>query len=178
MSNVKKMVISAVCTALCVVVPMAFHAIPNAGTMFLPMHLPVLLCGLLCGWPYGTICGLMGPALSSLITSMPPAAMMPAMMVECGVYGCVSGGLLSKVRTGKVYGDLYICLPVAMLCGRIVSGVAKALIFAPGTTLAAWATVSFVTGLPGIVIQLVLIPTIVYALMRARLIPQRYSEGA
>ena len=175
MSKVKKLVICAVCIALCVVVPMAFHAIPNGGTVFLPMHIPVLLCGLICGWPYGTICGLLGPALSSLITGMPPAAMMPAMMVECAVYGCVGGALLDKVHTGKIYGDLYICLPIAMLCGRIVSGIAKALIFAPGTTLAAWATVSFVTGLPGIVIQLVLIPTIVYALMRARLIPKRYN---
>ena len=171
---VKKTVLTAVCAALCVVVPMAFHAVPNGGSIFLPMHIPVLLCGMLCGWPNGLLCGLLGPALSSLLTAMPPAAMLPAMMIECGVYGAVSGLLLKKVRTGKFYADLYISLAAALVCGRIISGIAKALIFAPDTTLAAWATASFVTGLPGIAVQLVLIPAIVYALTRAKLIPQRY----
>ena len=49
LTPVKKIVLTAVCAALCVVVPMAFHAIPNAGYVFLPMHIPVLLCGIVCG---------------------------------------------------------------------------------------------------------------------------------
>lgn len=171
---VKNVVLTAVCTALCVVVPMAFHAIPNAGMVFLPMHIPVLLCGMLCGWPFGLTCGLLGPLLSSLITGMPPAATLPAMMVECATYGAVAGVLMRHIRTGKLYLDLYAALIPAMLVGRIISGIAKALIFAPGTTLTAWATVSFVTALPGIVIQLLLIPTLIFALGRARLIPRRY----
>ena len=173
-SYVKNVVLTAVCAALCVVVPMAFHVIPNAGMIFLPMHIPVLLCGMLCGWPYGLTCGLLGPLLSSIITSMPPAATLPAMMVECAVYGAVAGVLMKHVRTGKLYADLYIALVPAMLAGRVISGVAKALIFAPGTTLAAWATVSFVTALPGILIQLILIPALIFALERAKLIPKRY----
>lgn len=171
---VKKTVLTAVCAALCVVVPLAFHGIPNGGSIFLPMHIPVLLCGMLCGWPNGLLCGLVGPAISSLLTGMPPAAVLPSMMVECAVYGSVSGLILKKVRTGKLYGDLYLSLVVAMVCGRVASGIAKALIFAPGTTFAAWATASFLTGLPGIAIQLLLIPPIVYALTRAKLIPVRY----
>ena len=93
-SRVKRMVFTAVCAALCLVLPMAFHSIPNAGQVILPMHIPVLLCGLICGWPFGFICGLLGPALSSLLTGMPPAAMLPSMMVECAVYGAVSGIVL------------------------------------------------------------------------------------
>ena len=58
MTYVKKMVFTAVGAALCVVLPMAFHAVQNAGTVFLPMHIPVLLCGLMCGWPFGFTCGL------------------------------------------------------------------------------------------------------------------------
>ncbi len=174
MTNTKKMVLCAVCIALCVVVPMAFHAIPNGGTVFLPMHIPVLLCGMLCGWPLGGVCGLLGPLLSSLITQMPPAAALPGMMVECCVYGAVAGFLMDRIRTGKLYLDLYLSLVPAMLAGRVISGIAKALIFAPGTSLTGWATVSFVTGLPGIAIQLLLIPAILYALTRAGLIPRRY----
>lgn len=174
MTHVKKLVLTAVCAALCVVVPMAFHAIPNAGSMFLPMHIPVLLCGMLCGWPLGLICGLIGPLLSSLITSMPAAAVLPGMMVECAVYGCVSGLLLRYIRTGYRYADLYISLVPAMLAGRVISGIVKALILTPGLSLSAWATAAFVTGLPGIAIQLVLIPVLVAGLERAKLIPSRY----
>lgn len=174
MSYVKKLVLTAICAALCVVVPMVFHSIPNGGVIFLPMHIPVLLCGMMCGWQYGLLCGLAGPLLSSLITGMPPAAVLPAMMLECGVYGLSTGLMMGYVRTGKNLADLYISLTVSMVLGRVVSGIAKALVFAPGTTLAGWATVSFVTGLPGIVIQLVLIPLLLTALERAKLIPKRY----
>lgn len=175
MTSVKRTVLTAVCAALCVVVPMAFHAIPNAGSIFLPMHIPVLLCGMLCGWPFGGMCGLLGPLLSSLITGMPPAAMLPGMMIECCVYGAVAGALMKHVKTGKLCTDLYISLIPAMLAGRVVSGIAKALILAPDTTLAGWAAASFVTALPGIVIQLILIPAIIFALQRAKLIPRKYN---
>ena len=177
LSPVKKMVFTAVCAALCVVLPIAFHTIPNAGSIFLPMHIPVLLCGLVCGWPYGLVTGLLGPLLSSLITGMPPAAMLPSMMVECGVYGLVTGLMMRYVRTGHAVADLYISMAAAMILGRVVAGFAKALIFAPGTAPFAWVTTSLVSGIPGIVIQLVLMPLVVFALTRARLIPARYPKG-
>ena len=176
LSNVKRLVLAAACVALCVVLPMAFHAIPNAGTVILPMHIPVLLCGLICSWPYGFICGLLGPLLSSLITGMPPAAILPSMMIECATYGCVSGVLLCFVRTKNTYLDLYICQIAAMLAGRFIAGLAKAWILAPGTPAFAWVTTSLVAGIPGIIIQLLLLPTIVYALMRAKVIPLRYTK--
>ena len=60
--------------------------------------------------------------------------------------------------------------------GRVLSGVCKALLFAPATfSIAAWATASFVTGLPGIIIQLVLLPSLVVALTKARLLRVRYA---
>lgn len=177
MSNVKKLVFTAVSVALCIVLPMVFHMLPGGGAVFLPMHIPVLLCGMICGWPFGLVCGVLGPAMSSLLTRMPPAAILPAMMVECAVYGAVSGFLMSKVHTGRRVADLYISLITAMLLGRVVSGIAKALIFAPGMTFRAWITASFVTGLPGIVIQLVLMPVLVLALTGAHLLPGQKAAG-
>lgn len=174
-TNVRKLVFGAVCVALCLVLPMAFHSIPNAGQVILPMHIPVLLCGLICGWPYGGICGLVGPFLSSVVTGMPPAAMLPSMMVECAVYGFTSGLLMKYVRTGKPTADLYISLVSAMAAGRVVAGFAKAWIFTPGISPFAWVTTSLVTGVPGIVLQLVMMPLVVTALTRARLIPRRYK---
>ena len=94
MSNVKKLVIAALCVAIGVALPQAFHAIPQAGQIFLPMHLPVLLCGLLCGPLYGLLCGAVTPALSSLITGMPGAAVLPSMICELAVYGLVAGVLV------------------------------------------------------------------------------------
>ena len=177
MTPVKRIVLAALCVALCVILPMAFHAVPDGGSIFLPMHIPVLICGLVCGWPYGFLCGLMGPALSSLMTMMPPAAYLPAMMVECGVYGLVSGLMLKFVHTGNTRLDLYLALVTAMIAGRVVSGIAKALIFNPGITFVYWITASFVTALPGIIIQLVLIPLLVSLLMKAKQIPARYPQG-
>ena len=160
--SAKNLAFCALCIALCVVLPMAFHAIANAGPIFLPMHIPVLLCGLACGWPYGLVCGLLGPVLSGVLTGMPSPAVLPGMMVECGVYGLVSGLMMQAVHTKKLYADLYISQITAMLLGRILSGVCKALIFAPA-------------GLPGIAIQLVLLPSLVVALTKARLLRVRYA---
>ncbi len=176
-TSIKNMTLAAVCVALCVVLPIAFHSIPDAGSVFLPMHIPVLICGMICGWPYGLLCGLMGPLMSSVLTGMPPAAFLPAMMVECGTYGLVSGLVLRFVRTKHTYADLYIALVVAMIAGRVVSGIAKALIFSPGMAMSAWITASFITALPGIVIQLVFLPSVVLTLMKAKVIPQRYTKG-
>lgn len=175
--NLRKLTLAAVCTALCVVLPLAFHAIPNSGSILLPMHIPVLICGMVCGWPFGLACGLMGPVLSGILTGMPGPAYMPPMMIECGTYGLVSGLMLKWVRTGRLYPDLYISLVTAMLAGRLVSGVAKALIFTPGLALSAWVTSNFLTAMPGIVLQLVLLPALVSALMKARIIPSRYRKG-
>ena len=174
-SNIKRMTLSALCVALCVVLPIAFHVIPNAGAVLLPMHIPVLLCGLVCGWQYGLLCGILGPLVSSVLTGMPPAAILPGMMVECGMYGCVGGLMMECIRTGSLYRDLYISLPVAMLAGRVISGIVNALILTPGLSFTAWATASFVTALPGISVQLIMLPTLVVALNRAGLVPVRYA---
>ena len=72
MSTVKKSIITAVCIALCYVLPLLFHGIQGAGQIFCPMHIPVFLCGLVCGWQFGLLCGLAGPALSSALCGMPP----------------------------------------------------------------------------------------------------------
>ena len=173
MTVVKRMVTTAICAAMCVVLPLAFHAIPNAGTILLPMHIPVLLCGLVCGWPYGLVCGLLGPFISSF-TGMPPMAVLPGMMVECGTYGLVTGLMRKMVRTGRTTADLYISMGAAMILGRVLSGLAKALIFSPGTPAFAWVTTSLVTGIPGIIIQLVVMPLLITALTRAKLLPRRY----
>lgn len=178
MSPIKRLVFAGLCVALCVVLPLAFHAVANAGQIFLPMHIPVLLCGLICGWPYGLACGALGPLLSSLVSGMPPAAILPGMVFELAAYGLVSGLMMQWVRTGRSFWDILLALVTAMLAGRALSGLMNALLFRVGNYSGAiWVSASFVTALPGIAIQLVFIPLIVLALERAKLVPTRYPNG-
>lgn len=176
MSNVKKICVTAVCIALCCVLPTLFHSI-GLGTAFSPIHIPVLLCGIVCGGSYGLICGLVGPILSSVITGMPGAAMLVSMVPELIAYGLAAGLIMGFVHTGKLYADLYLSLGTAMILGRVIGGIAKAL-FYMGTgeafTLTLWASSYFITTLPGIICHLILIPVLVVMLMKARVIPKRY----
>ena len=177
MNALYKSVSTAVCIALCVVLPIAFHAIPNGGTLFFLLYLPVLLCGVVCGPQYGLICGLLGPFLSSILTGMPGMGYLPGMMIELAVYGLVSGLIMHFLHTGKQVADLYISLLAAMLSGRILAGIARALIFAAGEySLKIWATSYFVSCFPAIVIQLVLIPVLYVALQRAGLVANRNKK--
>ena len=173
MTNTKRLILAGLCVALGIVLPVAFHSVANAGSIFLPMHIPVLLCGLICGWPYGLACGVLTPLLSSLITGMPPMAFLPSMLCELAVYGFVSGLLMRYVKTGKLLADLYISLVGAMLLGRLVLGLLNAVLFHAGEySVALWTTSAFVTALPGIVIQLAVIPVLVFALKKSKLIAE------
>lgn len=179
MSNVKKAVLTAICIALCYVLPLLFHGVQNAGRVFLPMHLPVFLCGLLCGWPYGLLCGLAGSALSHLLTGMPPVVVLPSMLLELAVYGLVSGFMMKKIHTKCVYADIYISLLCAIVTGRVLAGIAQALLFSAGTySMDKWIASYALVSWPGTLIQLIVVPAVIIAAMRANLIPPRYHRGA
>lgn len=170
-NQTKRLVAAAMCIALGIVLPVAFHTVPNAGSVLLPMHIPVLLCGLICGWPYGLACGILTPSLSALLTGMPPAAYLPSMICELAAYGLASGVLRNVIHTGRHVLDLYLQLIGAMLAGRVVYGVLNALIFSAGSySFQIFLSGAFVTALPGIVIQLALVPGLILALERANLI--------
>ena len=179
MSSIKKMIVSALFIALGIILPVAFHSIPNAGGIFLPMHIPVLLCGIICGFPYGLACGVFTPLLSSLLTGMPPAAILPSMLCELAVYGTVSSLLLRIDHVKNTYAKIYFALIGAMLSGRIVYGVLNALIFKAGNySMQMWTATAFVTALPGVFIQILLIPAIIITLQKAKLIELDYNMSA
>lgn len=171
--HTKRLVLAALCTALGVVLPVTLHAIPNAGNILLPMHIPVLLCGLVCGPVYGLACGLLTPLLSHLATGMPPMAYLPAMLCELAAYGLAAGALRGVIRTRRRVLDLYLQLIGAMLLGRAVYGAMNALIFSAGQySLTAFVSAAFLTALPGIVIQLALLPAVVLLLEKSGLVPR------
>jgi niacin transporter len=167
MNNTKKLVLTALFAEIGVVLPQAFHMIPNAGSVILPMHIPVLIAGFLVGPVYGLACGIITPLLSHLIFSMPPAPVLPGMLCELAVYGLMSGLLNKVIKMENQLANAYVVLIGAMLCGRITYGILNALIFRAGSySMQAWLSAAFVTAIPGIIIQLLLIPILVIRLRR------------
>ena len=86
------------------------------------------------------------------------------------VYGLLAGAMIKLIKTEKPLVNLYASLLTAMIGGRIVYGLMNALIFRAGAySIQMWMTASFVTALPGIILQLLLLPAVVYALQKAKL---------
>ena len=170
-NTTKQLVLTALFIAIGVVLPQAFHAIPNAGSIFLPMHIPVLISGFAVGPLFGACCGLLTPILSHLLFSMPPAPVLGQMICELTVYGLATGLFSKLLKIENLTLKTYAVLILSMICGRLTYGVLNALIFKAGAySMQAWISAAFVTALPGIVIQLVLIPILVIRLKKANLI--------
>lgn len=173
-SGLRTLVFSAVFLALALVLPFLTGQIPQIGSMLCPMHIPVLLCGFICGWPWGLIVGVAAPLLRSLIFGMPP--MFPTavcMAFELAAYGAAAGLLYRAFPKKKGY--VYCSLMIAMLAGRIVWGAARFICTGLDVTqfgLSAFWTGAVATAVPGIIIQIILIPILVFAFEKAKLTPQ------
>ena len=165
-SSVKTLVLAALFLAMALVLPFLTGQIPEIGAMLCPMHIPVLLCGFFCGWPWGLAVGLIAPVLRSLMFSMPP--MFPTavcMAFELATYGGVSGLLYDKLPRKK--SSIYISLLTAMVLGRLVWGAAR--FICTGLNVSAFGLSAFwagavTTAIPGIIVQIILIPLLVMIL--------------
>ena len=170
--KIRKLVYSAICLALCMVLPFFTGHIPQIGKMLSPMHIPVFLCGMLCGFGWGAAVGFIAPLLRSVAFGMP--ALFPggvAMAFELATYGFLSGILYSLFPKKTVY--VYVNLIISMICGRIVWGLARFIL--AGIVQTDFTVAMFVAGgvtnaIPGIILHLILIPIIVVAMERAGLV--------
>ena len=170
LNNTRTMVISAMFLAIAFVLPFFTGQIQQIGSMLCPMHLPVLLCGFLCGPSWGCIVGFVAPILRSLVLGMPP--MFPqavCMALELATYGLLAGVFYKMLPEKKV--NIYLALILAMLGGRVVWGIAMLLCM--GISGAQFTFQAFIAGaitnaIPGIVIQLVLIPVLVMAINKSK----------
>lgn len=172
LSPAHRLVLAAVFLALAFVLPVITGSVPAIGNMLCPMHIPVLLCGFVLGAPWGAAVGICAPLLRSALLGMPP--LMPigiGMVFELAVYGAVSGFCWRRVR--HTLPALYAVLLAAMTAGRLVWGVVRFVLAGlTGTAfpLSAFVSGALLTALPGIAAQLVLIPLILTALQKARMI--------
>lgn len=169
MKQTKKLVLSAFFMALGIVLPFLTGQIQQIGNMLLPMHIPVLLCGFICGWQYGLAVGFVTPLLRSAMFGMPP--IMPtaaAMAVELAVYGLVVGILHARLPKKIPY--LYVSLAGAMIAGRVAWGIVSIALYGIAGNSFSWQIFlagAFLNAIPGIILQLILIPAIMIGLKKA-----------
>ncbi len=159
--------------AIALLLPFVTGQIPRFGQMLAPMHLPVLLCGFFCGWKWGSTVGLVAPLLRSVLFGMPPIfPVAVAMAAELAVYGLLTG--LCYRRLPKRLPFVYLSLGIAMIGGRAVwGGVRFALAGLAGTAFpfSAFVAGALTDALPGILLQLVLVPVLVLALQKHTSVP-------
>ena len=171
-SSARQIVLAALFLALAFVLPMVTGHVPQVGNMLCPMHFPVLLCGFVLGGPWGLAVGFVAPLLRSVLFGMPP--MFPiaiSMAFELATYGAVSGWLYRKVQ--HTLPMMYVTLVSAMVAGRLVWGAVRFVL--AGLTgssfpFSAFLSGALLTAVPGIVAQLVLIPLILVALQKAKVL--------
>lgn len=155
--------------AIAYVLPFFTGQIPQIGSMLCPMHIPVLLCGFICGWPWGLAVGLLAPLLRSVVLGMPP--LFPTaicMAFELATYGAMTGVFYKRLPKKK--GFVYVSLIASMIAGRLVWGLA--MMVCMGIKGGSFGAAAFLAGavtnaIPGIVLQIVVIPIIVMLSERA-----------
>ncbi len=170
----KNIVLSAMFIAIGFILPFFTGQIQQIGSMLLPMHIPVFLCALICGWEYGLAVGIILPLFRSFVLGMPPLFPIAlSMTVEMAVYGLVAGWIYGHSKW-KCLVALYRALVSAMIAGRIVWGLAQIVLLGISGTAFTWQMFlagSLLNAIPGIIVQLTLIPIIMLALNRTGLVP-------
>ena len=168
-NSIFNMVLAAMFLAMAYVLPFFTGQIPEIGSMLCPMHIPVLLCGFICGWPWGLAVGFIAPLLRSAILGMPP--LFPSavcMAFELATYGAMTG--LFYRWFPKKKGFIYVSLLSAMIAGRLVWGLA--MLVCTGIKGGSFGAAAFLAGavtnaIPGIILQMVVVPVVVMLLERA-----------
>ena len=171
--KISNIALAAMFLAIGFVLPLFTSQIKEIGDTLLPMHIPVMLCGLICGWRYGFSIGLILPFFRSLVFGMPPIYPNAVWMAaELAAYGLVIGLIYSKLNQKNTKG-VYISLVSAMIAGRLVWAAAKAALLGLGGkafTMSMFLLGGFVDAAPGIVLQLVLIPSVMAILSKRKML--------
>lgn len=156
----RSLVIAALMVALAVTLPLTCHLTKIGGPIILPMHIPIFLAGLLLEPGWAVAVAIVSPLTSFLLTGMPPMSppMLPLMVVELSTYALALSLLVRRTEH-----SIWITLPLSMLVGRVALGLAAAIIgplFNFHVNPIIYVYGALIKGLPGIALQLVIIPAI------------------
>jgi len=163
--TLRGMVTSAAMAALGILLPIAFHAV-GLGSKFMPMVLVLMLNGFLSPLPWAMLTGAVVPIASGLMTGMPPLYP-PYCLVMSPEMAMVSGLAAALYRLSKR--RIWPALVTAIVFDRVASiALTYALAGRFGLPPRIVSIASFAQGLPGIALQLTVIPLTVSALARRR----------
>ena len=159
----KELVLSGLLLATGIILPMIFHMFGMTGPIALPMHIPVLIGGFILSPQLALALGIITPIISGLLTGMPVMFPMAIIMAfELGIYGMTASLATRKLKLSPIPS-----LIIAMITGRIAAGLTVALLvqlFAIKMNALMFVKGAIITGAPGIIIQLIFIPSLVYAI--------------
>lgn len=145
--------------AMCVILPQLCHLTGGSGLgmILMPMYLPVLFVGLFSGCTAGLVCGVLSPVLSFWLTGMPAPGLLPFMMIELAAFG-LAAGAFSKAKMPAV---LKVLLSQVIGRGvRVAAVLAAVYAFGAQFGMVQQTLHMLVQGLPGMLIQLLLLPVI------------------
>lgn len=164
--HIRNIMVSGMMLALAIVLPIFTGSIPVLGQAFLPMHLPIIICGFICGPKYGGLVGFVAPLLRTLLFALPPLyPVAVAMSFELLTYGLISGFMYQSLKHYNLLG-IYATLFTTMLAGRLIFGLVNTILLGLQSTpysFKVFVSAAFLSGIPGIILQLILIPMIVFA---------------
>jgi predicted membrane protein len=178
--SIKKMVLTAMFLAIGLVLPFFTGQIPQIGSMLLPMHIPVFLCALIVGEKWAAPMAFILPLMRSMLFGMPP--MYPTaigMAFELATYAFAAGYLYGHSKW-QCSIALLRCLVIAMVAGRVVWGIVQTILLGLGGntfTMQAFMAGALFKAIPGIILQLILIPAVMIALNRTKLVPFKSYQG-
>lgn len=167
MFKTKDLVTAGLMLAIGIILPSVTHMTGINGAVFLPMHIPVLMTGFILGPYLGAIVGFLTPLLNHAITGMPAQPILWLMLVELSLYGLVSGILYRKLKI-----KLILSLIMSMILGRLGAALMLILlgkgfgILMPSLKVYIYGIT--LTAIPGILIQLVLIPVLINSYERIK----------
>ena len=145
--------------AAALALPFLFHLV-HLGSLFLPMYLPLVTLALLVRPAPAGVTAVVTPLLSAALTGMPPfwPPIAFLMAIELGAMTVV----LSALRRRWPQGSTLLVLAPVLILGRLLS-VGLVYLSAQAMTLPAGflASVSFLSGWPGVILMLVVVPGVV-----------------
>lgn len=166
MKSTRNLIRASLIVAMGLILPVLFHMITANGPIFLPMHIPILIGAAFVSPWIALIAGALTPLLSSVTTGMPPLMPIAVLMsAELAAYGFTMSWLMIKRNM-----NIYAALVISMVVGRIALGISAIILtsfFAVKLNPVMYLKGAILSGVPGIVIQLLFVPIVIKALMRS-----------
>lgn len=127
-----------------IALPFLCHQIPSGGQIFLPVYFFTLVAAYKFGLNVGLITAIASPLLNSVLTGMPPAAVLPVILVKSFLLAIIAWSVSTAYKKISLLHLLFVVMAYQLL-GSVFEWIIT------GSFQAAFADLSI--GIPGLLIQ-------------------------